>query len=70
METGAMHKREGNFMMKKKYTWMILTCVICILLTACSAGKRQDTFQNWKENAVPITALKEYVDKVTDEKSE
>ena len=57
-------------MMKKKCTWMILMCAICILLTACSAGKQQDAFQNWEEDAVPITALKEYVDKVTDEKSE
>ena len=70
MEARAIHKREGNIIMKKKCTWMILMCAICILLTACSAGKRQDAFQNWEEDAVPITALKEYVDKVTDEKSE
>ena len=57
-------------MMKKKCTWMILMCAIYVLLTACSAGKQQDAFQNWEEDAVPITALKEYVDKVTDEKSE
>ena len=57
-------------MMKKKCTWMILMCAISIMLTACSAGKQQGAFQNWEEDAVPITALKEYVDKVTDEKSE
>ena len=57
-------------MMKKKCTCMILMCVICALLSACSEGNRQGSFQNWKEDAAPITALKEYVDKVTDEKSE
>ena len=57
-------------MMKKKCTWMILMCAICVLLSACSAGNRQDTFLNWKEDAAPIAALKEYVGKVTDEKSE
>ena len=55
--------------MKKKYTFIILMCVICILLTSCSAGGR-NTFAYWSENAAPINALQEYVDKVTDEKSE
>ena len=57
-------------MMKKKYTGIMLMCVLCILLSACSAEKQQDAFQNWEEDAAPVTALKEYVDKVTDEKSE
>ena len=56
--------------MKKKCTRMILMCLICVLLTACSAGTQQVTFQKWKEDAAPVTALKEYVDKVTEEKSE
>ena len=56
--------------MKKKRIYLILLCITCILLSACSTGNRQNSFQNWKEAAAPITALKEYVDKVTDEKSE
>ena len=56
--------------MKKKRIYLILLCITCILLSACSMGNRQNSFQNWKEAAAPITALKEYVDKVTDEKSE
>ena len=55
--------------MKKKYIFVILTCVICILLTSCSM-RGQKTFASWSEDAAPITALQEYVDKVTDKKSE
>lgn len=54
----------------KKYSYVILMCVICILLSACSAGNRQGDFPSWKADAAPVAALKAYVDKVTDKKSE
>lgn len=56
--------------MKKKYIYVILICMICILVCVCFSGKRQEAFSNWEENAVSVIALKEYVDKVTDERSE
>jgi len=48
-------------MMKKKSIYLVLMCVICILLSACSVGNRQRSFQNWKEDSAPIAALEEYV---------
>ena len=56
--------------MKKKCARMILMCLIYILLTACSTEDQQDTFENWNEDAAPVAELKEYVEQVTDEKSE
>lgn len=56
--------------MKRKIGWLLLACVLCSLLSGCAAVEQQESFQSWTENADPITALKEYVDKVTDEKSE
>ena len=56
--------------MKKTRNYLILLCITCMMLSACSTRNGQNSFQNWKEDAAPITALKEYVDKVTDEKSE
>ena len=44
-------------MMKKKCTWIILMCVICILFTACSTEKGHGSFEKWKEDAEPITRL-------------
>ena len=57
-------------MMKKKCICLLLVCVICFLINGCSAEKQQNAFQSWKENADPVTALKEYVEKVADEKSQ
>lgn len=56
--------------MKKRGFCLVLACVICFLLSGCFAVNTQDSFKSWNENADPITALKEYVEKVTDEKSE
>lgn len=56
--------------MKKKYTWLILFCAVCILLGACFWGNQPSSFQNWNEDAEAVAALKDYVEKVTDKRSE
>lgn len=57
-------------MVKKRSIGIILVCVVCMMLGACSSDHHEELFQSWKEDAAPIAALKEYVDKVTDEESE
>ena len=57
-------------MVKKKNISLLLFGVICSLLSGCFAKKPQDEFESWRENSSPISALKEYVEKVTNEKSE
>ena len=56
--------------MKKRSICLLLAFSICFLLSGCFAERHQESFQSWKENADPVVALKEYVEKVTDKKSE
>ena len=53
----------------KRLICLVLVCAMCVLLSSCSL-KKQDAFASWSENAAPVTALQEYVEKVTDKKSE
>jgi phosphoserine phosphatase len=55
--------------MKRKNLFSILLCIICILSCVFSGCREQNSFSNWVEDSAPITALKEYVKKVTDTKS-
>jgi len=48
-------------MKNKKSIYVVFLCVMGILLSACSAGNRQDVFRSWQEDAAPIAALEEYV---------
>ena len=55
--------------MKIKKFFIIALCLICVFTSACSNSKTENYFSNWKEGSAPITALQEYVKKVTDKNS-
>ena len=57
--------------MKMKSIYVVIVNLLCVMLTGCGFGVRQENlFSNWSEGSVPIAALTEYVTAVTDEKSE
>jgi len=58
--------------MIKKLISLRTVCVrICPIVTGCaSPNTNEDVFANWVEDSKPISVLKEYVETVTDEKSE
>ena len=53
----------------KKVISGFLVCLLLVTLAGCT-GKKGEDFPTWKENASAIAALKDYVEAVTDEKSE
>lgn len=59
-------------MMKKILSLLIVCAMLCSILSGCS--KKEDsndefTFTNWVDNSSPISALKQYVEDVTNENS-
>jgi hypothetical protein len=57
-------------MNKKLISLFTLTMILFCIITGCAKkAVTEDIFTNWVENSKPITALKEYVKTVTDEKS-
>ncbi len=56
----------------KKYCARFLATgmVICTFLSGCAPKAEAEAFSNWVDGAAPIAALEEYVEKVTDEKSD
>lgn len=55
--------------MKIKKFFIITLCLVCVFTSSCSKSKTKNYFTNWKEGSAPITALQEYVKKVTDKDS-
>lgn len=57
--------------MRKSYAVFIAVCmVVCAIFFGCTPESGTDSFSNWVEGATPIAELREYVETVTDEKSE
>ena len=58
-------------MMKKLFIILSICVMLCGSITGCVDNTANDTaFTNWTEGAAPVSALTEYVETVTDEKSE
>ena len=58
-------------MMKKLISMLTVCVMICSIITGCATNaKNDDTFTAWVNGAEPVAALKEYVEDVTNEKSE
>ena len=58
--------------MKKNLAIMLVLCMmLSLIFVACGEAPAEDTaFNYWTEDAAAVTALKEYVETVTDENSE
>ena len=58
--------------MMKKFISLLTLCVfICSSITGCAQKPvNEDVFTNWVDGSESLSALKEYVETVTDEKSE
>ena len=58
-------------MMKKLISLLTLYALICSAITGCAQKPAEEAaFTNWVDGSAPISALKAYVETVTDEKSE
>ena len=57
--------------MKKRILLLTICMVVCGIIAGCAQKTANEgTFTKWVDNSKPISALKEYVETVTDEKSE
>ena len=56
--------------MKKFISALAVCMLLCSIFTGCAQKPATgDAFTYWVENSNPVSALKEYVETVTDEKS-
>lgn len=57
--------------MNKTYSFVLAVCIAISMITAgCAVNGNEDVFLYWVDGAAPIETLKEYVETVTDKKSE
>ena len=58
-------------MTKKLFIILSICMMLCGSITGCADNTAHDTaFTNWIDGSAPISALTEYVETVTDDKSE
>lgn len=57
--------------MRKSYAvFLTVYMIVCVIFFGCTSETGSDAFSNWVEGSTPVAVLKEYVETVTDEKSE
>ena len=58
-------------MIRKLISFFVVCVMLCSIFTGCAKkSTNEESFAAWVDNSVPIAALKEYVEDVTNEKSE